>query len=191
MDETPHSAADGPTDEKPITDAAAILTPLFYADLRRLSRQVRRGAPGEPARTLQTTALIHEAWLKLSAGTQWNNRPHFLRAAAQAMRQALVDDARARLAARRNGGVSPLPLEAAAEVAADATDERVIAVHDALAELANFAPRLALTVECRFFAGYTEGETADALGIGIATVQRDWAKARAWLYQRLVDIREA
>ena len=185
MDEMSPSAFAPGSGEDPITVTAAELTPLFYADLRRISRQVRRGAPGEPARTLQTTALIHEAWLKLSTRPRWNDRQHFLRAAALAMRQALVDDARARLAGRRNHGQAALSLDAAAEVAADAPDERVIAINEAMAELGAFAPRLAQTVECRYFAGYTEGETAEALGIAIATVQRDWAKARAWLFQRL------
>lgn len=186
MDETSRCPDDTPADANVVTNTAAALTPLFYADLRRLSHQVRYRTPGEPAATLQTTALIHEAWLKLSVREHWNDRQHFLRAAALAMRQALVDDARARLAERRNRGVSTLPLDAAAEVAADAPDERVIAVSEALAELAAFAPRLAQTVECRYFAGYTEPETAEALGIGVATVQRDWAKARAWLHQRLM-----
>lgn len=185
MAEMSQTPGDAPDRETAITDIAAELTPLFYADLRRISRQVRRGAPGGPARTLDTTALIHEAWLKLSVRPRWNDRQHFLRAAALAMRQALVDDARARLAGRRNHAQGALSLDAAAEVAADAPDERVIAVHEALAELSAFAPRLAQTVECRYFAGYTESETAEALGVGLATVQRDWAKARAWLFQRL------
>lgn len=169
--------------ETPITVQAAELVPLFYADLKRLSRRVRHGAP--VSETIQTTALIHEAWLKLHKTRHWNDRQHFLRAAALAMRQVLVDDARARLAEMRNHGQRPLPIEAAAEVAADAPDERLVAVDEALAELAGFSPRLAQTVECRYYAGYTEAETAEALGVGIATVQRDWAKARAWLFQRL------
>jgi len=166
-----------------ITVQAAELVPLFYADLKRLSRRVRSGAPTSD--TIQTTALIHEAWLKLHRTRNWNDRQHFLRAAALAMRQVLVDDARSRLAGIRNHGQRPLPIEAATEVAADAPDERLIAVDEALAELAAFSPRLAQTVECRYYAGYTEAETAEALGLGITTVQRDWAKARAWLFQRL------
>ncbi len=166
-----------------ITAQAAELVPLFYADLKRLSRRVRHGV--QHAETLQTTALIHEAWLKLHATRQWQDRRHFLCAAALAMRQVLVDDARARLAAMRNHGQRPLPIEAASEVAADAPDERLLAIDQALSELAAFSPRLARTVECRYYAGYTEAETADALGVAIATVQRDWIKARAWLFQRL------
>lgn len=173
--------------ESEIALTAAELVPLFYADLRRISRHVRRGVPGEPSQTLQTTALIHEAWIKLRNHPRWNDRQHFLRAAALAMRQALVDDARARLAERRNAGQRPLPLELAFDVAADTPDDRVVAIDEALAELAAFSPRLSQTVECRYYAGYTEAETALALGVGVATVQRDWAKARAWLFRRLAS----
>lgn len=183
MDENATHTDIGDAGATPVTVQAAELVPLFYADLKRLSRRVRNGAPS--ADTFQTTALIHEAWLKLHATPQWQNRQHFLRAAALAMRQVLVDDARARLAAIRNHGVRPLPIEAAAEVAAEAPDERLVAVDEALAELSAFSPRLAQTIECRYYAGYTESETAEALGVSIATVQRDWTKARAWLYQRL------
>lgn len=173
----------GMQDEAPLRAAAAQLAPLFYADLKRLARRIRSGVPA--GETLQTTALIHEAYLKLQASPVWNDRQHFLRAAALAMRQVLVDDARARLADRRNGGERPLPLEAAAEVAAEAPDERLVAVDEALQRLAGFSPRLARTVECRYFAGYTEAETAEALGVAVATVQRDWVKARSWLYREL------
>lgn len=183
MDENTTHVETADSGATPITVQAAELVPLFYADLKRLSRRVRHGAPG--SETLQTTALIHEAWLKLHATRHWQSRQHFLRAAALAMRQVLVDDARARLAEMRNHGVRPLPIEAASEVAVDAPDERLVAVDQALSELATFSPRLAQTVECRYYAGYTETETAEALGVSIATVQRDWTKARAWLFQRL------
>ena len=183
MEENASDPEKADSGETPITVRAAELVPLFYADLKRLSRRVRSGAPASD--TIQTTALIHEAWLKLHRTRSWNDRQHFLRAAALAMRQVLVDDARSRLTAIRNHGQRPLPIDAAAEVAADAPDERLVAVDQALAELAVFSPRLAQTVECRYYAGYTEAETAEALGVGIATVQRDWAKARAWLFQRL------
>lgn len=183
MEENTQSPEQPPAIETAITVRAAELVPLFYVDLKRLSRRVRLGAPA--SETIQTTALIHEAWLKLHRTPHWNDRQHFLRAAALAMRQVLVDDARARLAEIRNHGQRPLPIEAAADVAADAPDERLVAVDEALGELAAFSPRLAQTVECRYYAGYTEAETAEALGVGIATVQRDWAKARAWLFQRL------
>lgn len=171
------------TDDGPLRAAAAELMPLFYADLKRLARRVRSGV--RDAETLQTTALIHEAYLKLRLTTGWNNRQHFLRAAALAMRQVLVDDARGRLTQRRNSGERPLPIEAADDVAAEAPDERVLAIDEALQKLNAFSPRLAQTVECRYFAGYTEAETAEALGVALATVQRDWVKARAWLHMEL------
>lgn len=166
----------------PLHAAAAQLVPLFYADLKRLARRIRGGV--RDAETLQTTALIHEAYLKLRLTPMWNNRQHFMRAAALAMRQVLVDDARSRLALCRNRGERALPLEAADEVAAEAPDERLLAIDEALLHLAAFSPRLAQTVECRYFAGYTEQETAEALGVSVASVQRDWAKARAWLHLR-------
>ena len=172
-----------PGTDAPLQAAAQQLVPLFYADLKRLARRIRSGVP--QAETLQTTALIHEAYLKLHTTPMWNDRQHFMRAAALAMRQVLVDDARARLAERRNFGERPLPIEAAADVAADAPDERIVAIDLALQQLAGFSPRLAQTVECRYFAGYTEPETAEALGVSVATVERDWVKARAWLFNAL------
>lgn len=181
MDPTP--AAEDDALDAPVRAAAAQLVPLFYADLKRLARRLRSGPPS--SETLQTTALIHEAFLKLQATPFWNDRQHFLRAAALAMRQVLVDDARSRMAVRRNHGEHPLPLEAAAEVAIDAPDERLLAIDEALQRLARLNPRLARTVECRYFAGYTETETAEALGVAVATVQRDWTKARTWLYREL------
>lgn len=170
------------TDEH-LAQASATLVPLFYADLKRLARRIRSGIPS--AETLQTTALIHEAYLKLHTTPAWSDRQHFLRAAALAMRQVLVDDARARLTERRNHGERALPIEAADEVAAEAPDARVLAVDEALQQLAAVSPRLAQVVECRYFAGYTEPETALALGVSVATVERDWVKARTWLYQHL------
>jgi RNA polymerase sigma factor (TIGR02999 family) len=176
------SATDEP---ERLRQTAAQLIPLFYADLRRLARRVRyESHAGE---TLQTTALINEVYLKLRNITAWNDRQHFMRAAAMAMRQVLVDDVRARLAQRRGGGAVHVGLDdAEAEaVAADDVDERVLMVDEALQRLADLNPRLSQTVECRYFAGYNEAETADALGVSVATVQRDWAKARAWLHREL------
>jgi RNA polymerase sigma factor (TIGR02999 family) len=170
-------------DEAQLRQTAAELVPLFYADLRRLARWVRYDA--RASETLQTTALINEAYLKLQATPAWNNRQHFMRAAAMAMRQVLVDDARARLTQRRGEGAPHLPLEEAEQVAAQDSDERVLAIDAALQTLSGLSPRLSQVVECRFFAGYTEAETAEVLGISVPTVQRDWAKARAWLYREL------
>jgi RNA polymerase sigma factor (TIGR02999 family) len=175
----------GADEQARLRQTAAQLVPMFYADLRRLARRVRYQA--QASETLQTTALIHEVYLKLQATTAWNDHQHFMRAAAMAMRQVLIDDVRARLAQRRGAGAVHLPLEAAEAVAAVDDDERVLAVDDALERLAAMSPRLAQTVECRYFAGYTENETADALGLSVATVQRDWAKARAWLHRELTS----
>ena len=134
--------------------------------------------------TLQTTALINETYLKLHRANCWNDRQHFLRAAAIAMRQVLVDAARERQALKRGGGIKPDTLSAADRVAAGA-DNEVIQVDAALVRLGAFEPRLAQIVECRFFAGYSEPETASALQISERTVRRDWTKAKAWLYSEL------
>ena len=172
-----------PDEPARLQQTAAQLVPLFYADLRRLARRVRYEA--RASETLQTTALIHEVYLKLRSVSSWNDRQHFMRAAAMAMRQVLVDDVRSRLAQRRGSGATHLPLDAAAEVAADDVDERVLEIDEALERLNLLNPRLSQTVECRYFAGYNESETAEALGVSVATVQRDWAKARAWLHREL------
>ncbi len=165
--------------------AAAELAPLLYPDLRRAARGIRAGV--RAGATLQTTALINEAYLKLARGSLWKNRSHFLAAAAMAMRPILVDDARARLSLRRGEGAVPVSLDALSHEPATAAepDERVVAVGDALERLAQLNPRLARVVECRYYAGYTEPETAAVLGVTERTVRRDWVKARAWLYQAL------
>ena len=158
------------------------LMPLFYDDLKRLAhRERRRVSAGE---TLQTTALVNEAYLKLRGSQGWNTDAHFLRAAALAMRHALVTHAVARLTDKRGGGVVPLPLAAALEVPAG-DDTAMLALNEALGRLAHEALRLAQVVECRYFAGYDDAETALALGISERTVSRDWTLARAWLHREL------
>jgi len=158
------------------------LLPIFYADLKRLARRERSrvGAGG----TLHTTALVHEAYLKLRGSRSWNDEAHFLRAAALAMRHALVNHAEARRAAKRGGGIPHLPLEEALDVGT-ASDETLLALDEALQRLARQSERLARVVECRFFAGFDERETARALGLSERTVRRDWTLARAWLYREL------
>lgn len=156
------------------------LLPAMYADLRRLARiqRLRVGADD----TMQTTALIHETWLRLRNSPAFNDQAHFLRSAALAMRQTLINYARDSVAAKRGGGAVHLGLEAADSVAVTLeSDEQVLAVHEALKELARLSERLTRVVECRFFAGYDEEETAQALGLTSRTVRRDWVKARAWL----------
>jgi RNA polymerase sigma factor (TIGR02999 family) len=166
----------------PLDGLAADLLPLFYEDLKRLAqRERRRGVQGH---TLQTTALVHEAFLRLSSSRGWNDQQHFLRSAALAMRHALIKHATMRLAQKRGQGAVHLPLTEGLEVAAD-EDETLLALDEALTRLAAESERLARVVECRFFAGYDEAETASALGISERTVRRDWTLARAWLHREL------
>jgi RNA polymerase sigma factor (TIGR02999 family) len=158
------------------------LLPVFYEDLRRLARRERHRAHG--GLTLQTTALVNEAYLRLRSARGWNDDTHFLRAAALAMRHALLNHAEARVAEKRGSGVEHLPLTAGLDVAAD-TDETVLAIDEALARLAQHSLRLAQVVECRYFAGFGERETARALDLSERTVRRDWDLARAWLHREL------
>jgi RNA polymerase sigma factor (TIGR02999 family) len=163
---------------------ATELLPLLYDDVRRLAtrerRRVRAGA------TLQATALVHEAYLKLLHVARFNDRQHFLRAAALAMRHILINHARERLAAKRGGGASHVELDESVDVAT-AEDNALVEINAALLRLAALSPRLAQIVECRFFAGYTDDETAEALGLTDRTVRRDWVKARAWLRRELSE----
>ena len=162
------------------------LTPIVYDELLRIAhRQLQHESAGH---TLNTTALAHEAWLKLVdvKRVDWQDRSHFLAMAARAMRRILIDHARERGAARRGGGVVPLPLDDAAQVAAQ-QPESLLALDDALHRLAELNPRLAQVVECRYFGGLTEEETSAALGVTTRTVQRDWVKARGWLHGALTS----
>jgi len=168
-----------PVDERALADQ---LLPLFYDDLKRLAHR-ERSRVGAGA-TLQTTALVNEAYLKLRGKHGWNTDVHFLRAAAQAMRHALINHAKARLTSKRGDGAVPLPLDAALGVAAD-DDAAILSLNEALGRLAQESLRLAQIVECRYFAGYEDAETARALNISERTVRRDWALARAWLHREL------
>ena len=163
--------------------AAEELLPLLYADVRRLARHERlRVSAGN---TLQTTALIHEAYLKLYRTTTFNDRAHFLRSAALAMRHVLVNHARDRLTIKRGSGAAVQSLDAAAENVAGDDNRSLVDIHEALGRLAELDERLARVVECRFFGGYSEEDTAIALGVTDRTVRRDWIKARAWLRKEL------
>jgi RNA polymerase sigma factor (TIGR02999 family) len=161
---------------------AAALVPLMYQDLKRIARRERQRV--RAGVTLQTTALIHEAYLKLEHLASFNDDEHFLRACALAMRHILVNHARNRMASKRGGGAANIPLEDAPEISG-APDEVILQINDALLGLAELNPRLAQVVECRFFAGYDDAETARALGLTDRTVRRDWVKARAWLRREL------
>ena len=166
------------------TGAFDQLLPLVYHDLRRLARaQLRRRAPGA---TLDTTGLVHEAYLKLvdQSRASWRDRGHFFAVSAMAMRHILVDHARRRTRHKRGGEASVLPLdEARVAIARDA--EQLVALDLALQRLQQVDERLVRVVECRYFAGYSEQETAEALGVSLRTAQRDWLKARAWLRREL------
>jgi RNA polymerase sigma factor (TIGR02999 family) len=158
------------------------LVALVYDDLRRIAhRQLGRLRPG---RTVNSTALVHEAYLKMvdQSRVSWQDRSHFFAIAASAMRQILVDHARRRGRQKRGGGLRPATLDNhVGAVEADA--ERILLVHDALERLAAVDPRLARIAECRYFAGYSEEETAGILSVSPRTVRRDWTRARAWLLE--------
>ena len=159
--------------------AADELLPLVYDELRRLAtRKLAREAPGQ---TLDATALVHEAYLRLVGGDdsrRWNDRSHFFAAAAQAMRRILVDNARRKRALKRGDGLRRQPLEA---VVAPQIDEELVALDEALHELAAADPIKARLVELRYFAGLTGEQAAKVLGIAPATADRHWTYARAWL----------
>jgi RNA polymerase sigma factor (TIGR02999 family) len=161
---------------------AAELLPLLYQDVRRLARRERRRV--HAGATLQTTALVHEAYLKLLSAAGFNDRQHFLRAAALAMRHVLLNHARDQLAVKRGAGAHHLLLDEITDIGvAEAT--ALVEINEALGRLAKLSPRLAQIVECRFFAGFKDDETAQALGLTDRTVRRDWVKARAWLRREL------
>ena len=170
-----------------VRQTAEELMPLFYEEVRRAARRERRQLGA--AQTLQTTALIHEAYLRLHRSPGFRDQNHFLRAAALAMRHSLINYARDRIAAKRGSGAAVVPLEEAPEAEVP-LNEQLIEVNEALGRLAQVNPRLAQVVECRFFAGYGDEETAKALGITDRTVRRDWIKARAWLRREMSNVPE-
>lgn len=161
-------------------DRAALdhLFSVTYEELRRLAATVRRDDPGA---TLSPTALVNEAWLKLSNSPEVadTSRLHFKRIAARAMRQVLVEAARKRKANKRGGGVAAVTFDEAQDVAAGAED--VLALDATLEEFAKINPRQAMMVESRFFGGLDVAETAELLGVSEATILRDWRAAKAWL----------
>lgn len=160
------------------------LMPVVYDHLRTIAR--RQLAKGGGGGTLTTTGLVHEAYLKLVEQSRiaWSDRGHFLALASVAMRHVLVDRAKARLANKREGGLIRVTLDNEF-VASEEQPEVMLEINDAVDRLAAVDPRLAQVVECRFFGGLSEEETADALEITTRTVQRDWAKARMLLRRAL------
>ena len=164
---------------------AAQLLPLVYDELRKLA--AAKMAQEKPGQTLQATALVHEAWLRL-VGTDelksWNSRGHFFGAAAEAMRRILVDRARQKARVRHGGELERVDLEHMT-IATEDSDDAVLAIHEALEMLALESPQKAEIVKLRYFTGLEHAEIAQALGLAEPTVRRHWAYARSWLYAEL------
>lgn len=167
-------------------DKAALdqLAPLVYDELRQLAdRHLRRERPGH---TLQSTALVHEAYLRLidQRNVHWQNRAHFFGVAAQMIRRILVDHARAHQAAKRGAGAAKLALDEALDAGRE-RDLDLVALDDALQDLSRLDPQQSRIIELRFFAGLSIEETAEVMEISPATVKREWSSARAWLFREL------
>jgi len=160
------------------------LLPIVYDELRRVAHAHLAREPA--GHTLDTTALVHETYLKLADLTrlEWHDRTHFFAVASRAMRRILVDYARRRLAVKRGGALRRVELDVA-QASIDEDAHRLLALDEALARLAALCERPARVVECRFFGGLSEEETAAVLGVTARTVRRDWVKARGWLYREL------
>ncbi len=166
--------------------AADRLLVLLYGELRALAGGFLRQTP--PGHTLQPTALVHEAWLKLagSPGAAWESRAHFMAVAARAMRQILINHARDKRAAKRGGGAQRITLdEAVSPPVGEARELDLIALDLALSKLAGLSERQSRIVELRFFGGLTIAECAHVLGVGTTTVEDDWRLAKAWLAREL------
>jgi RNA polymerase sigma-70 factor (ECF subfamily) len=170
--------------ERGDSSAFDALMSIVYDELRRMAR--RHMAHQSPGHTLQTTALIHEAYMKLVdlKDVAWQNRAHFFAVAAKAMRHVLVDYARSRGAAKRGGKFRLVSLDEAATICEERAAE-VVALDDALENLAAFDSRKCQVVECRYFGGLSVEETAEVLGVSPETVARDWRIARTWLHREL------
>lgn len=164
--------------------AAEELLPLVYGELRKLAAS--KMARETPNQTLQPTALVHEAWLRLTGkdDVKWNGRAHFFGAAAEAMRRILIDNARRKQALRHGGDKQRVEIEDV-EIAAPAKEEELLAINDALDELAKTDAPKAELVKLRYFVGLTIEESADILGVSVPTARRWWSYARAWLYQKI------
>ena len=165
--------------------AASELLPLVYDELRRLA--VARMVSEASDHTLQPTALVHEAYVRLVGPTgesRWDGRGHFFAAAAEAMRRILIDRARSRATTKRGGGLRRMDLDQVS-VADDGREDELLALDDALTEFERHDPRAAELVKLRYFAGLSHQQAAETLGVGRRAADRLWALARAWLYQRL------
>jgi RNA polymerase sigma factor (TIGR02999 family) len=168
--------------------AASDLLPLVYEELRQMAR--RKIANEKPGQTLQPTALVHEAWMRLeqsNGDSNWDNRSHFFAAAAEAMRRILIDQARRKNSKKRGGDYGRVPSHDEMLVAQPegSSNDDLLALDEALGEFERADPGRANVVKLHYFAGLTLQETADALGISLATVKRHWVFARSWLYTRI------
>lgn len=163
--------------------ALETLTPLVYDELRRLAGSYMRRE--RPDHTLQSTALVHEAYVRLvDQRVEWKSRAHFFGIAAQMMRRILVDHAKQHKSAKRGSGIRPVTLDEPLQIARQPSMD-MVALDDALSALLAIDPQRAKIVELRFFGGLSNAEVAEVLAISTATVQRQWAGARAWLYQEM------
>ena len=169
--------------------AADELFPLVYDELRRVA--ACKMASESPGQTLQPTALVHEAWLRLGGAENlpWENRAHFFGAAAEAMRRILIDNARRKRALRHGGGQQRLNLDDIDVAAGSEDDDQLLEVHEALDKFAAVDPIKAELVKLRYFAGMTIEEAAEVLGISAPTAKRYWAFARAWLFREISETR--
>jgi len=186
-----HTLTEARPDDPTVTDATPEREqspddwiPRVYQELRRMARQEMRH---EVRGTLQTTVLVHEVYLRLFAGREmaWENRAHFFGAAARAMRQILIDHARARRAVKRGGGVRPRSLEGRDVPAPIADPERLLDLHGAIDKLERVDGRKAQIVMLRYFAGLSIAQTAQVLDLSVTTVKNEWNFARAWLFREM------
>ncbi len=167
--------------------AFARLVPMVHAELRRIARRQMRGE--RQGHTLQTTALVNEAYLRLVdlEHMRWQDRGHFFAMASRLMRRALVDYARTRKMQKRGGGVEPVPLDDAGAMAVSVPSE-LVRLDEALRVLAAEHPRQASVVEMRYFGGFSVAEVAESLGVSVETVARDWRFARLWLFREVAPV---
>lgn len=166
-------------------EAADRLIPIVYEELRKLAAM--KMSQERPGQTLQATALVHEAWLRLTGGEaspQWNSRGHFFAAAAEAMRRILIDNARRKRSEKHGGRMERVELHDV-DVAIHTDDERLLRVDEALAKLAGSEPEAAQLIKLRFFAGMSNEQAAQAMNISERTAGRLWAYARAWLFEEI------
>lgn len=164
-------------------NTSSALMAALYDDLRRIAHRERWNA-GQPD-AMQTTVVLHESYLKLHNRDDWESREHFLGTVALTMRHVLVDAARARMAAKRGGDVAILPIEAADALADRSDDGELVRLGDAMRDLAVLDPQLARVVDCRYFAGMSDAETAKLMGVTDRTIRRWWLQARAWIHSAL------